>query len=67
MPLLIGLTLASALVCYLVARYRSADRRLWTVLGLLFGPLAIPFVLFARPAGTGSGERRDSGCTDADR
>jgi hypothetical protein len=66
MPLLIALTLTSALVCYFVARSRSADRRFWTVMGLLLGPLALPFVLFARPIGSASGRRGESAYTDAD-
>lgn len=53
MPGLIIVTLLSAVACYLVAKSRSADRRFWLVMGLLFGPLAIPFVFFARPRADG--------------
>ncbi len=65
MPLLIILSMASALVCYLIARSRSADRRYWTVLGLCLGPLAIPFAFFAGPVGPGPAGRRQSAYTDA--
>jgi hypothetical protein len=58
MPGLIFITLLSALACYLVAKSRSADRRFWLVMGLIFGPLAIPFVFFAKPRG---GEERGPG------
>jgi len=46
---LILITLLSATVCYFIARKRSADPVYWVVLGLLLGPLAIPFVCFAKP------------------
>lgn len=45
---LIVINLLSMLVCYWIARTRSANRRYWVVMGLLFGPLAIPFVFFAK-------------------
>ncbi len=50
-PGLILVTLLSAFACYLLAKSRSADRRFWLVMGLFFGPLAIPFVFFAKPKG----------------
>lgn len=40
---------ASAFVCRTIARERGATLWLWTALGLLVGPLAIPFVFFAKP------------------
>ena len=46
---LIVISLASVLACYLIARRRSADTSLWILLGLVFGPLAVPFAFFARP------------------
>jgi hypothetical protein len=45
---LIILSLVSMLVCYLISRSRSADRTYWSVMGLLLGPLAIPFAFFAK-------------------
>lgn len=47
--------LLSVAVCYAVAKSRSADTRFWSLLGLLLGPLAIPFVFFSRPKGDGEG------------
>ena len=47
--LLIVTNLVSVLVCYRVSASRSADRRFWTIAGLLCGPFAIPFVFFAKP------------------
>ena len=55
-PALILVTLLSAFACYLLAKSRSADGRFWFVMGLFFGPLAIPFVFFAKPKG---GEERE--------
>jgi 4-amino-4-deoxy-L-arabinose transferase-like glycosyltransferase len=46
---LILITLLSSAVCYWIAKKRSADRVYWVVLGLLLGPLAIPFACFAKP------------------
>ena len=49
MPIaLLLVCLFSVLVCYLVARKRSADTKFWLLMGLLLGPLAIPFVFFSR-------------------
>jgi len=52
MPLSIALilaTLVSAYVCYTIARERRANARFWIWMGILFGPLAIPFVFFSKP------------------
>jgi len=38
----------SAVVCNRVARRRGAEAAFWTAMGLAFGPLAIPFVLFSK-------------------
>jgi len=49
MPLILVLflaTLASAYVCYTIAKERHADARFWVWMGVLFGPLAIPFVFY---------------------
>lgn len=43
------LAVASAVVCHGIAKHRGADPVFWGVMGALFGPLAIPFALFARP------------------
>lgn len=47
--LLIALALVSVVTCYLIARSRSADTLFWILMGLVLGPLAIPFAFFARP------------------
>jgi hypothetical protein len=46
---LILVSLLSILICYLISRSRSADSRFWVLMGVLLGPLAIPFVFFAQP------------------
>lgn len=35
-------------ICYSVAKNRSADVPFWVVMGLLFGPFALPFVFMAK-------------------
>lgn len=55
MPLALGFvlaTLASAYVCYTLAKERHADTRFWVWMGILFGPLAIPLVFFSRAVRT---------------
>jgi len=37
-----------ALVPYFIAAKRGANRNFWLIMGLVFGPFAIPFVFFAR-------------------
>lgn len=48
----IALTLISSIVCgficYYIARRRQANYRFWSMMGIAFGPLAIPFVFFSR-------------------
>ena len=39
-------TLASAYVCYTIARERRADASFWVWMGILFGPLAIHLSFF---------------------
>lgn len=47
-----GITIAVSLffagVLYLIAAKRGARKGFWAVMGFLFGPLAIPFVFFAK-------------------
>ncbi|MDG1733006.1 MAG: hypothetical protein P8H39_08510 [Thalassotalea sp.] len=54
MPLLVLLviSLVSMLLCYLIARFKGVKVIKWVVWGALLGPLAIPFVLFAKKEGT---------------
>lgn len=42
-------TLLSMSACYVIAGFRSGNRWFWVLMGLLFGPFAIPFALFAKP------------------
>ena len=53
--ILIIVTLLSMGACYLIAKSRSANRQFWVVMGLLLGPIAIPFAFFAKPRENGSG------------
>ncbi len=43
------LLLASVVACHAIAKRRGGNPVFWGVMGLLFGPLAIPFALLARP------------------
>jgi len=45
----IGIFIISAVICHLVARNRGTNAVFWGVMGAVFGPLAIPFVFFAKP------------------
>ena len=33
---------------YLIAEKRGADKVFWAIMGLFFGPFAIPFIFFAK-------------------
>ena len=37
-----------AWVLYAIAGKRDANQNFWAIMGFLFGPLALPFVFFAR-------------------
>jgi len=45
LPIIIAISTA---ICYSVAKKRKANVARWVVLGTLLGPLAIPFVFFAK-------------------
>jgi hypothetical protein len=49
MMLLIVITLVSMVIVYFIANKKGADVVFWMVMALLFGPLAIIFVLFVKP------------------
>lgn len=52
MTLSLALLMFSALciyICYSVAKSKKANVTFWVTMGLLFGPLAVPFVFFAKP------------------
>ncbi len=40
--------LASAVICHFVAKGRDGNAVYWGVMGLVFGPLAVPFVFFCK-------------------
>jgi hypothetical protein len=46
--IVIGLFIISAVICHLIAKIRGAHAVFWGVMGALFGPLAIPFVFYAK-------------------
>jgi hypothetical protein len=39
----------SGAVCHQIAKKRGAKPVFWGVMGVIFGPLAIPFVFLAKP------------------
>jgi hypothetical protein len=43
------LLLVSVVNCHAIAKRRGGNPVFWGVMGLLFGPLAIPFAFLARP------------------
>ena len=47
--IIVLVSLLSMMVCYWIASSRKADRWYWMVIGLLFGPLAIPFAFLSKP------------------
>lgn len=52
MTLSIALLAFSALciyICYSVAKRKKANVAFWVTMGLLFGPLAVPFVFMVKP------------------
>jgi hypothetical protein len=49
-PVIALIALVSVIACYLIARSRSADVRFWVLMGLILGPLALPFVCFSKPS-----------------
>ena len=50
MVILIIVSAISIVLCYFVAKYRQANTSFWLITALLFGPLAVPFVFFSKPA-----------------
>lgn len=42
----------SGLVCHYIAKSRGANPAFWGVMGIIFGPLAIPFVFMSKPPGS---------------
>jgi len=46
---LIAANIVSIVVCHYIAKSRGAKPVFWGIMGAIFGPLAIPFALFAKP------------------
>lgn len=46
--ILVLLSIASMFACHVIAHRRGADPVFWGVLGLVFGPLAVPAAFFAK-------------------
>lgn len=49
LAVLIIITIACAITCHYLAKKRGANPVFWSVMGIAFGPLAIPFVFLAKP------------------
>jgi hypothetical protein len=47
----ISIFIISAVICHFVAKHRGSRAVFWGVMGAVFGPLAIPFVFFAKTTG----------------
>ncbi len=46
---LIVLNVICIFICYFVAKIRGAKTLKWAIWGAILGPLALPFVCFAKP------------------
>ena len=46
----VGLIIISGITCHYVAKSRGANPVFWGVMGVIFGPLAIPFAFLAKPS-----------------
>jgi hypothetical protein len=46
---LVVINILCIFLCYQVALNRNADARFWGFMGFFFGPLALPFLVFAKP------------------
>lgn len=46
------LTLVSVYICYRLAREKNRSTQSWVVIACLVGPLAIPFIYWAKPLNT---------------
>lgn len=48
MVLNFAIFLLSGMICHFIARNRGANAVFWGVMGVLFGPLAIPFAFLSK-------------------
>ncbi|MFT5675506.1 MAG: hypothetical protein ACI808_001437 [Paraglaciecola sp.] len=44
-----AINIICVILCHLIAKRRGAKPVFWGLMGGLFGPFAIPFVLFSKP------------------
>jgi hypothetical protein len=51
--ILVGTFIVSAILCHFVAKHRGANAVFWGVMGVVFGPLAIPFVFLSKADSNG--------------
>jgi hypothetical protein len=47
--ILLAITVISAVICYYAAKRRGLNEPYWVFMGVLFGPLAVPFVFLVKP------------------
>jgi len=47
--IVIAIYVASIVLCHYIAKRRGAKPVFWGIMGALFGPIAVPFVFFAKP------------------
>lgn len=47
--ILLAVTAASVIICHAIAQRRGLKPVFWGVMGLAFGPFAIPFVYLVKP------------------
>lgn len=52
--IVLAVTAASVIICHAVAQRRGLKPVFWGIMGLAFGPLAIPFVCFVKPRSASS-------------
>jgi hypothetical protein len=46
---LVAINIICIFICYDIAKRHGGNTRFWGWMGVLFGPLALPFVLFCKP------------------
>ena len=44
----VGIFLVSGIICHYIAKKRKANPVFWGVLGVMLGPVAIPFVFLSK-------------------
>ncbi|KGK00129.1 hypothetical protein [Thalassotalea sp. ND16A] len=48
---LLAINFICIFICYFFAKWRKANAGYWAIMGALLGPIALPFILFAKPKG----------------